>query len=179
MNAIENILYFTNQQKILRFLLSNAEQKFYDRQISLLANVSRAGTNFALRDLAKAGIVEREKQGRMNYYHVSLRDPLIREMKVILNIATLQELLHKCKPWCRKIVIFGSAAKGENTADSDYDIMFLSNEKSKVHEIILKSGLREKVQPMVVTQNELAAMKTKNQVFYNEVMGGKVLWEKP
>ena len=61
---IANILCSTNSQKILDFLLSHPNEEFYDRQVSKLTGVSRAGTNFSLRDLVKSNLIQREKRGR-------------------------------------------------------------------------------------------------------------------
>jgi len=178
MKSFETLIYFTNHQKILKFLLAHPDQKFYDRQISHLAGVSRAGTNFALRDLAKAGLLGSEKHGRMSYYHISLHSPLVREMKVFLNMVTLSDLVETLRPLCRKVVLFGSAAKGTNTAESDYDLLIITNEKQKVSSIIMKSKMREELQTVVVTQSEYIGIKIKNPVFYRELLEGKALWEK-
>jgi predicted nucleotidyltransferase len=175
---LEKILFFTNHQKILRFLLDNPGEKFYDRQISLLSSVSRAGTNFALRDLAKMGIIEKEKKGKLNFYYIALNFALAKELKIVLNIMLLNELTEKTKEYCSKIVLFGSAAKGENTKESDIDILFLTTEKQRVNSIVLKDKSREKIQPIIATQNDFIKMKTENPVFYKEVSDGKVLWIK-
>ncbi len=175
---LEKILFFTNQQKILKFLLEHPGEKYYDRQISLLSGISRAGTNFALRDLAKTGIVQREKKGKMNFYHISTEPLLVKELKIVLNMLMLNELVGKTLEYCSKIVLFGSASKGENEKDSDIDILFVTTDKSRVSSIVLKDSLREKLQPVVVTQNDFIKMKTENPVFYKEVNEGKVLWIK-
>jgi len=173
---LEKILFSTNQQKILSFLLKNPEEQYYDRQISLLSKVSKAGTNFALRDLAKAGIIEKEKKGKMNFYQLSENTALVKELKIVLNIMLVNELTEKTKEYCSKIILFGSASKGENNKESDIDILFITTEKQKVNSIVLKDHSREKIQPVIVTQNDFIKMKSDNPVFYKEVNEGKVIW---
>jgi len=174
---IRKILYFTNPQKILGFLLKNPEEEFYDRQISNLAGVSRAGTNFALRDLAKAGIIQREIRGRMNYYNISIESPLTKYLKILQNIVILNPLIEKLKPLSRKIILYGSSSKGENLKTSDLDLCLFSNNRKQVGDILLKSPLREQLQAVIVSQNDFVKLKKKNPVFYKEVMKGIVLWE--
>jgi predicted nucleotidyltransferase len=177
MKSLASIIYFTSHQKILQFLLSHPDEKFYDRQISHLASVSRAGSNFALRDLAEAGLILREQQGRMNYYHISLEQPLVREMKVVMNLIALSELVEKLKRFSRKIILFGSAARGQNTSKSDYDILIIAHDKPQVNAVIMTSPLREKLQPVIASQNDYAKIKANEPVFYREVQNGRVLWE--
>lgn len=172
----EKILFFTNQQKILKFLLDNSDEKYYDRQISLLSGVSRAGTNFALRDLTLAGLIHKEQKGKMNFYHLSGDTALAKEIKIVLNILSINDMVMKAREYCDKIVLFGSAAKGENHKASDIDLLFITPEKSKVSALTLKDSQREKLQPVIVTQNEFIKMKIDNLAFYKEVGEGKVLW---
>ncbi|MCB4791647.1 MAG: nucleotidyltransferase domain-containing protein [Elusimicrobia bacterium] len=178
MLGLEKVLFFTNHQKILKFLLDNPEQKYYDREIANITGVSRAGANFALRDLAKIGIIDKEKKGKMNFYHVSLVTAIVKELKTLLNILTISELIDTASEYSSKIVLFGSALKGENTQESDLDILFITDDKEKVHSIILKDKNREKIQPVIATQNDFIKMKKENPVFYNEINNGKILWIK-
>lgn len=175
---LKNILYFTNHQKILYFLLNNPEQEFYDRQISNLTKVSRAGTNFALRDLAKTGAVQKQKRGRMNYYKITLQSPLIKYLKILQNMVMLNPLVEKLKPLSRKIILYGSSSKGENLINSDFDLFILSNNRKQVNSILLKYPLRERLQTVTVSPNEFVKLKKNNSVFHKEILKGIVLWEK-
>ena len=174
----KNILFFTNHQKVLAFLLSQPSEQFYDRQIANLAKMSRSGTNLALRALAKVGLIEKSNRGRMNYYRVNAGSALIKQLKTVLTLSELDDLIEDIKPHARQIILFGSAAKGENRKESDYDLFFLTDEKEKVTEILLKSGMRESLQPIIMTPNDWIKTKKTNPVFYKEILSGNILWEK-
>lgn len=77
-----------------------------------------------------------------------------------------------------KIVLYGSAGKGENLAESDIDLFILSRNPKKVKGVIFKDSLREKIQYVINTPNEFAKLKRENPVFYKEVSNGMTLWEK-
>ena len=77
-DELKQILYATNNQKILYFLMEHIGEEFYDRQISKLTGVSRAGTNFALRELVKGGLIKRENRGRMSFYRLERQNILIK-----------------------------------------------------------------------------------------------------
>jgi predicted nucleotidyltransferase len=173
----EKLLFFTNVQKILSFLIKNPDKEYFDRQISKLTGVSRAGTNFALRDLVKEGLIVREKKGRMYFYKALSNDAFIKYLKILQNIVTLLPLIKKFKKYSLKIVLYGSTAKGENTAESDIDIFIMTRDTDEIKEIIFKDKLREKIQYVVHTPNDFIKSKKNSPVFYSEVEKGIVLWE--
>ena len=88
----EKLIFFTNAQKILSFLIQNPDKEYFDRQISKLTRVSKAGANFALRDLAKEGLVVREKKGRMYFYKALSKVPSIKYLKILQNFVSLNHL---------------------------------------------------------------------------------------
>lgn len=173
----KNTLYSTNKQKVLGFLLEHPDKEFYDREVSNLSGVSRAGTNFALRELYDEGLVKREKKGRMHFYRIDIKEPVVKQLKITKNITELSPLLKKVKPLSQRIVLYGSAAKGQNTEESDFDIFILTREPDKVKNLIFKNPLREKIQYVVQSPNGYAKLKKENPVFNKEISGGLILWE--
>lgn len=174
---MKDILYSTNCQKILSFLLSNPDKEFYDLEISKLTGVSRAGANFALKDLEKSNLVKRERKGRMCFYRIDIKDKLIQYLKIVQNIILLYPLVCELKAISVKIILYGSSAKGENLSDSDIDLFVISRHPRKAKEIIFKDPLREKIQYVINTPNEFAMLKKENSVFYKEISHGMILWE--
>ncbi len=174
----ETTLYSTNKQKILAFLLDCPEKDFYDRQISQLSKVSRSGTNFALRDLHKEGLLIREKRGRMLFYRVDLGNPLIKQLKISRSIAQFSNLLTRLRPLAIKIILYGSAAQGTNTSGSDIDIFVLTRQKDALKKILFRSRLRPKIQYVLQTPTEYAEAKKKNPVFIREIAQGITLWSR-
>jgi predicted nucleotidyltransferase len=173
----EKILFFTNCQKILSFLIRNPDKEYFDREVSKLTGVSRAGTNFALRELAENGLILREKRGRMYFYKAPSNDILIKYLKILQNIVFLHPLIEKLKKLSLRIVFYGSAAKGENTTESDIDVFILTRTPDEVEKIIFKDKLREKIQYVAHTPNDFIKSKKRNPTFYKEAEKGIVLWQ--
>ncbi len=174
---IGKILFFTNCQKILSFLIGNPDKEYFDREVSKLTGVSRAGTNFALRELAEKGLLLREKRGRMYFYKAPSNDILIRYLKILQNIVSLRPLTEKLKKLSLRIVLYGSAAKGENTSESDIDVFILTRTPQEVEKKIFKDKLREKLQCVTQTPNDFIKSKKRNPTFYREVEKGIILWQ--
>ena len=112
---LKKTLISTNCQKILSFLIQNPGREYFDREISKLTNISKSGTNLALRQLTREGLVLREKRGRMFFYRVRSGHIVIKYLKILQNIISLQPLVKKLRPSILQIILYGSAAKGEDT----------------------------------------------------------------
>jgi predicted nucleotidyltransferase len=174
---LEEILFSTNSQKVLSFLIRNADSEYYDREIAKLTNVSRAGTNFALRHLAESGLIMRQKKGRMYFYKATTNEVVIRYLKILQNIVSLQPLIKKLKKLSLKVILYGSAAQGENREESDTDIFILTRDHKEVEKIIFKDNLRRKIQYVVYAPNDFVKSKKINPNFHKEITKGIVLWE--
>ena len=121
-------LLSTSYAQVLRFLARRAGQSFYEREIVEDTDVSRSAVNLACNALYQAGLLTREQRGRMNFYAVADRHPFVRQFKVLDTIARLEPLLAKLQPLSRRIVLFGSCAKGEYDAESDIDLCIIGSE---------------------------------------------------
>lgn len=72
-----DLLFFTNPQKVFRFFLRNPNGEFFDRDVAVKTGMSYSGTNFALRDLARTGLLTRSDRGRMVYYRLNRANSVI------------------------------------------------------------------------------------------------------
>ncbi len=174
---LNEIFYSTSAQKVLYFLLAHPDKRYYDREVSRLAKVGRAATNYSLRTLIDTGLVKREKRGRMYFYYVTPEDAIIRQLKVIQNLIDIRSLVERIKDTSLKIVLYGSSVAGVNHEGSDIDMFILTRDPKKVKDFIYKSPLREKIQHVITTPQDFVKLKKENPVFYKEVSRGIILHE--
>lgn len=167
----------TTEQKILSFLAQNLGKSFFDKEVAQKTKISRGATNKALRDLAKSELIVREKKGRMNFYQVNMANPVVKEFKVLRNVIQLYPLLKKIEGVSEKIILFGSASRGENYKDSDIDLFVLTHSKEELEKIIKKLKLKP-FQLIIKTPTEFITLERKDSAFYQEIMKGITLWEK-
>jgi len=174
---LNDILYSTSVQKVLNFLLSHPEERFYDREISRLTNVGKAATNYSLHTLMDAGLVEREKKGRMHFYYVILDDPIIRQLKITQNLVYIRPLVERLKQVSLKIILYGSSAIGTNHTESDIDLFVLSRTPEKAKGLIYKSSFRERIQYVVNSPQDFVRLKKENPAFHKQASTGIILYE--
>lgn len=175
---LEKQLFSTNYQKILRYLVEYPSGEYIEKDIQTATGISKAGVNFALRDLAEDGLVDRRKKGKLSFYSVSLANPLVRQIKALLTLINITPLIESLKDLSDKVILFGSAATGTNIEESDIDLFVLTDQPDEALKVIRKSPLAEKIQAVIKKPIEYLPLKTKDPVFYEEVSRGLVVWEK-
>ncbi len=148
---MNNSLISTNAQKVLNFLIQSPGKQFLANEIEKATRISRAGVNY--------------------------NNPVIKQLKVLKTTMLLQPLVNKLKALSKKIVLFGSCARGENIASSDIDIFILADSSKAIKEKIEKSKLREKLQPIIRNSTQFVKMEKEESVFIEEIEHGITLWE--
>ena len=174
---MNNPLTSTNAQKVLNFLIQSPGKQFLANEIEKATKISRAGVNVSLRKLAKEGFAFREKKAKIFLYSVDYNNPIIKQLKILKTTILLQPLVNKLKPLSKKVILFGSCARGENIANSDIDLFILSANPKIIAEPIKKSKLREKIQPIVRNPIQFIEMEKEEPVFFEEIERGITLWE--
>lgn len=172
------ILYATNYQKILNYLIQDPGRQFIASEIQADTKLSKAGVNAGLRTLVGKRMVAREKRGNIYFYRVEAADnPLIKQMKVMHTLTALQALIGKLKTVSKKIILFGSCGRGEDTPASDADLLVVTDSEYKVKTIAAGWRMKRKLQLVIKTPLAYVEMEKNDREFYEEVSHGLVLWE--
>ena len=174
---LKSTLLDSTANKIMSFLTLHSEMSFYDKEISEQTGISRGMTNRLLNQFLKIGLVSRERRGRMWFYSLN-RTPLFKYYRIYENLIELTELMNTLKPFVQKVILFGSAASGEDTAESDIDLLVIAEQKDKVLKEIRAFKTEREVKPIVQTVSEYAVSRKKDKVFYEEIARGITLFEK-
>lgn len=176
-NLLKKFIFSTNPQKILVHFLCFPNRSFYDREVAKLTKTSRAGTNFSLRSLAEAGLLSREKKGRMYFYALVRHHPLNRQLKIVLTITQMMPLLQELKPSAVRVVLYGSVVSGVDREESDVDLLILTRNRAEVEKKIQVCLFRERLHVVIHTPHEWAIEASTDSVFAEQVNRGMILWE--
>lgn len=175
-NSID-IFCATNTLKILSFLVENLGKELLGSEIQKSTSISRAGAYIALRELIKQKLVLKTKKGKFLMYSVTYDNPVVKQFKVMRNIQFLRIVLEKIKPLSKKIILYGSASRGEDAPLSDIDLFILSKDPDVAKSIISGLKIKRKIQAVIKTPSELADFQYKEKVYCDEVNRGITLWE--
>lgn len=166
------------QSIVWNFLLDRAGEKFYLTQIAKKTKISDSTVHQILEKKANRGLVKKEKLGNLSLYSLNQSSPSIRQEKVLRTTRLLESLIKQLKECSQKIILYGSAAGGQNRADSDIDVFVVSNEKGQVYKFFSQSKIKNRVRLVVKNYLEWLEMKEKDKFFFDEINKGKILWDK-
>ena len=163
--------------QILIFLARNPNKQFYLREIAKILNKSVGGVHKTLKSLKEMDFVKENKSGKNLYYRMNQMNPSIKNFKIFMTINELTPLVNKLKDISEKIILFGSCATGEDTNESDIDLLILTNEKEKVNKYVIQKRFDRKIQAVVVNTTDLLKIKEKDKACYQEIKKGITLWD--
>ncbi len=135
--------------KVFREFLNNPDQKMHVRQISKKVGLAPTSVKLHIGTLLKEGMIREDDSGIFKGYLAQFDNGEFRFYKRINILLSLQEsgliefLDTSFTP--SSIVLFGSAAKGEDTSTRDIDIFIESSEK-KVDVSLYEKKMNRKIQ---------------------------------
>lgn len=175
---IKSAVFSTTLHKVLDFMLQHPDLELNDTEISgRLFGAGKSAVNMALRRLAELGLIERTPRGRMNFSRL-IESPLAFELKILSNMLAVSELTERIKPFCAKVVLFGSRADGTHTSESDFDIFIVTSAEDRVLKVIKKHPFAEMIQPLIKRPEQMLTFDRDEPALSKEIKKGRVLWER-
>jgi predicted nucleotidyltransferase len=131
--SISNALFSKVQQRVLGLIFGQPDRSFYVSEI--LRNV-HSGTGAVERELSRlqrSGLVSVERIGNQKHYQANHQSPIFAELQslVVKTVAMTEPLRKSLEPYSDNIeaaFVYGSVAKGTDTASSDVDLMVIGDE---------------------------------------------------
>ena len=168
---ISDALFTKTQQQILRLLFGQPDKSFYSKELVDRAGI---GTGTVLRELEKlsaADLITVKKIGNQKHYQANPSSPVFEELKGIVRKTfglsiPLRLTLEQYRDKIATAFIYGSIAKGSDTAASDIDLMLISDELAypdlftNISE--LENQLGRQINPTIYTGEE----------FRNKILSG-------
>jgi hypothetical protein len=167
----------TNALKVLAFLADHPGRAFLSSEILGALSMSRAGVYLALQELIEGGLAFRMARGRFHLYSIDPALLQVKLFKALQNAVLLEPLRARLIGTSIKIILFGSASRGEDSSSSDIDVFILTRDPEKTRGILSSFSCARTIQPIVVVPAEWGGFREKNKVFWGEIDRGLVLWE--
>ena len=182
--AIAEALFSDSQSRVLQWLFGQPERAYHLSELRRLTGLGSASLQRELNKLADAGLVRSERVGNLRRFQANPESPVYEEL-IALTRKTLgvEPMLRKAlTPLAAKLetaFIYGSVAKGTDTAKSDIDLMLVGRDLSlsKVLELLvpLEAQLGRKISPTLLTPAEFKRRKAERDSFVNRVLSQPTL----
>jgi predicted nucleotidyltransferase len=133
--SLSNALFSKVQQRVLALIFGQPERSFYTSEIKRNVNSGTGAVERELSRLQRSGLVSIERIGNQKHYRANRQSPIFAELHslVIKTVALTEPLRKSLEPYSDKIkaaFVYGSVAKGTDTARSDIDLLVIGDELS-------------------------------------------------
>lgn len=184
-SGIADALFTKVQQRVLTVLFGNPGRSFYANEIIALAGSGTGAVQRELGRLEAAGLVTLTRIGNQKHYQANASAPVFEELRgLVLKTCGLADILRAAlAPLAGQIItafVYGSIAKGEDTAKSDVDLMVLSNTLSYADLYAVLEGatnqLGRTANPTLYKPQELEKRVNEGNAFIQRVLSQPKLW---
>lgn len=158
-----NALFSNVQQRVLALIFGQPERSFYTSEIVKTVNSGTGAVERELQRLHGSGLVSVQWIGNQKHYRANPHSPIFNELQsIVLKTAgvagTLAEALRPHAGNLQAAFVFGSVAKGSDTAASDIDVLVIGDDLdySGLYTSLqgAESKLHRKVNPLFLTRED-------------------------
>jgi len=133
--SLSNALFSKVQQRVLALIFGHPERSFYTSEIVRNVHSGTGAVERELSRLERSGLVSVQRIGNQKHYQANHDSPIFQELQslVVKTVGLIEPIREMLEPYSDKIktaFVYGSVAKGTDTARSDIDVMVIGNELS-------------------------------------------------
>lgn len=165
---------------IIRHLGRHYNDSCYVREIAKTLNLSLGPVSETLKNLEQSGLLIRKVRGRLVTYRANMESSLLREMKILITLLECHELLQELETSAERVILFGSCARGDDTAESDIDLVIETDEPDRASQVVNSFAFigGRKLSTIILSPDEFRELRRRDQPFYERVMQGKILFRR-
>ena len=183
--SLAGALFSGTQQRVLGLLFGQPDRSFYATELINLAGVGSGAVQRELARLAQSGLVTVKPVGNQKHYQANPASPIYAELcgvvrKTVGLAEPLREALAVLAPQIKAAFVYGSIAKKEDTANSDIDLMLVSDTLTFGDTILALQTATEQlgreVNPNIFTRQDFAKRLKEGGSFVSRVMDQPKIW---
>lgn len=177
--SLMDLLFGGTRQRVLAVLLLQPGEGFHLRELARLTS-SNAGTlTRELDKLTEAGLLLRSQLGNQVRYQANRHCPLFDDLSAIFRkthgaAAVLRQALAPLAPRIRAALVFGSVARGAQSAGSDIDLLVIGDPGfSELVQALYpaQQSLGREINPVLYSPAEFARRAQQDDAFVREITG--------
>lgn len=184
-SGVADALFTKVQQRVLAVLFGNHARSFYANELIALACSGTGAVQRVLAQLEAAQLVTVKRVGNQKHYQANASAPIFEELRgLVLKTSGLVDVLRMAlAPIATEIdlaFVFGSVAKGKDNANSDIDLMVISDSVAYAELFAAleqaTSRLQRAVNPTLYSRSEIDKRAQNGNAFVKRVMAQPKLW---
>jgi predicted nucleotidyltransferase len=184
-SGVADALFSKVQQRVLAVLFGNHSRSFYANELIALAGSGSGAVQRELAQLEAAELVTVKRVGNQKHYQANASAPIFEELRgLVLKTSGLVDVLRSAlAPLATQIdvaLVFGSVAKGLDTAKSDIDLLVISEALTHAELFAAleaaSTRLKRTVSPTLYSRVEIDKRIREGNSFIKRVLAQPKLW---
>ena len=180
--SLADVLFTRTQQRVLALLFGQPSRSFFASELIQLAGSGSGAVQRELKRLAASGLVTVTRIGKQKHFQANPASPVFEELRslVIKTVAMVDPLRRALEPFADRIVlalVYGSIAKGSDTAASDIDLLVVADDLTleNIYSTLVsvEPTLGRKISPTLYTDQEFADRKFSGNAFLTRILAGE------
>ncbi len=165
---------------ILKIFLESPTSRFQLRELSRESKLSTTAVKSALKNLLSTDIIKTEREKKYLFYRASSENEKFKLFKKFYTIKSIIEsdllkFIDKEFYYPEAVILFGSAARGEDIKRSDIDIFILTTKKKEVSVEKFEKKLKKPLKLLIMDKKEFEIAKKRNPELINSIANGIAL----
>ena len=182
--SLADALFSSTQQKVLGLLFGQPQRSFFANEIISRVGAGSGAVQRELKKLAASGLVNVSWMGNQKHFQANPDSPVFHELcglvrKTVGLTEPLRQALEPKREVIELALVFGSVAKGDDTAASDIDLLLVSDSLSleEVYDVVAdtEQTLARKVNPTLYTSDEFSRRRRDGNPFLKRVLKGETI----
>lgn len=183
--ALAQALFSTVQLRVLGLLFGQPERSYQGAELIRLARSGDGAVHRVLTRLAESGLVTATRVGNQKFYQANADSPIFPELRglIVKTVGMTVPLQAALAPFADRIsaaFVYGSMAKGTDTAKSDVDLMIVGDGLDYPNLYTALQGaeavLHRPVNPTIYAVKEFSKRKRAGNSFLQRVLDQPRLW---
>lgn len=157
---LADALFTKVQQRVLGILFGQPDRSFLSKEVITLADPGTGAVHRELKRLAVAGLLTVHSVGWEKHYRANQQSPVFEELRglVLKTVGLVEPMREALDPLAGRIrvaFVYGSQAKGMDSASSDVDLMIVSEDRlhAEAYAVLAKAEqmLARPINPTIVS----------------------------
>lgn len=182
--GIADALFSATQQRVLALLFGQPARSFFTNELIGLVGAGSGAVQREVKRLVESGLVTVTRLGSQKHYQANPAAPIFKELRGIVTktlgpAEVLRAALVPLGDTVRLALVYGSVAKGSDTANSDIDLLIVSDNLTleQVYAVLtpVEQQLGRHVSPTVYTVAEFRRRRAGGNPFLTKVLAGALV----
>lgn len=175
--SLINTLMEKNSLRLLKVFLFKPGAQMYQNEVIRMSGLSKNTAMKLLNLFTLYGMLKVSRKGNLKLFSLVEEHPAVKQLKVLIDVSELYEALNAFSGKGFEVYLFGSSARGEDSDDSDFDILIIgkiSGEILSKLEASVRKHLNRTVNPVIKNPYEYSKLFQTDKAFYENLERDKV-----